>query len=110
MNERKRPRHEHWPMEHDGDFNLALIPSACVVAFTVFAITKWNAGDIGVAQQHAVLAFACLVGSVPALLEQYRDVQFRRWIIASWDDIVAGTAVLEGQTVDQYTELVGYRR
>ncbi len=105
---RPRPSKEPgagWPLDYEREFNASAFGPALAAFFTAgyisgdFAAPLWGL---------VVLLTVTLVPTVPTLIEQRKDIRFRKWVLNHWDAIDAGTAVLDGQTIGRDTVLGCY--
>jgi len=107
----RRPPGKHWPLDYDGEFNIPILGIALTV---VMGVIMWS--DLS-RMRNPVEFWVCTVGlpillGLPALLtmwEQRSDIRFRKWILANWNDIMGGTAELDGAVVNPDTELIRYQ-
>lgn len=99
----KEPGHS-WPLDYEQEFNVPLVGVLLGVGLLVLGIVS---PELDLAP--GIVGFVLLgLPSLAALVEQWKDVRFRRWILDHWDEIVEGTAVLDGQTVNPQTTLICY--
>ncbi|MEM6994055.1 MAG: hypothetical protein AAF721_26315 [Myxococcota bacterium] len=100
-----------WPLDYEGEFNVPALAVGLAALLISKAVWEWHTSGHTQVPWDLSVGFSLVIG-VPALFalwEQYQDIRFRNWILASWADIVAGRAKLDGVPVDPETRLVQYR-
>ncbi len=104
----RKPPGVGWPLDYEGEFNLPLFVIALsgvwLGVFLYGGPVLRGPGGIALVTWGGILS----VASGLCLLEQHRDIRFRRWLLEHWAEIVAGEARLHGRAVDPQTPLVRY--
>lgn len=94
-----------WPLDYEQEFNVAAFGPALGLFFVGYQI--FGRTPLPTALLIALLVVT-LVPTVPTLIEQWKDIRFRTWVLDHWDEIDEGTAVLNGQRVGRDSLLGSY--